>query len=143
MAKSKLKTKETAVTPEKFISEIDNETRRDDAREVMKIMESVTGETPRMWGPSIIGFGKYHYKYESGTEGEMCRIGFSPRKNALTLYLMSGFDKYEELLPRLGKYTTSKACLYIKNLKDIDRNVLKDLIKISNDQMNKLYPPEK
>ena len=93
-----------------------------------------------MWGDSIIGFGKYHYKYASGREGDWMRIGFSPRKQNLTLYIMDGFEKYSELLESLGKYKTGKSCLYIKKMQDIDINILKELVKESLIHMEKLYP---
>ena len=95
------------------------------------MMKEVTGEEPKMWGTSIIGFGTYHYKYASGQEADWLRIGFSPRKQNLSLYIMSGFQQSEELMAKLGKYSTGKGCLYIKKLEDIDQNVLKELIKAS------------
>ena len=91
-------------------------------------MKKITKEEPVMWGPSIIGFGSYHYKYESGREGDMCITGFSPRKQSLTLYIMPGFERYHDLMNKLGKYKTGKSCLYINKIEDVDLKVLKELI---------------
>lgn len=102
-------------------------------------MEKTTGEKATMWGPSIVGFGTYHYKYDSGREGDMCMVGFSPRKPNLTLYLMGGFENYEKFMTKLGKYTTGSACLYIKKLEDVDINVLEQLIKESYGYVKKTY----
>jgi hypothetical protein len=93
-----------------------------------------------MWGPSMVGFGKYRYRYESGREGEWFLTGFSPRKGALTLYLMAGFDGYEDLMARLGKYKTGKSCLYVKRLADLDLAVLRELITESVEHMRRAYP---
>jgi hypothetical protein len=125
------KTKPTAVDPDDFINALDSEQQRDDSREISRMMTEITGEPAVMWGPSIIGFGTYHYKYASGREGDMCIAGFSPRKPNITVYIMTGFDGCDELLTRLGKYKMSKACIYIKKLDDIDRDVLRELIKRS------------
>ena len=92
------------------------------------MMRRITGEEPRLWGPSIIGFGEYHYKYESGREGDFMRVGFSPRKANLVLYIMPGFARHDALLDRLGKHKTGKSCLYINKLDDVDRDVLETLI---------------
>jgi hypothetical protein len=102
-------------------------------------MKQVTGEEARMWGDSIVGFGSYHYKYASGREGDWFLTGFSPRKQAITLYIMAGFEQYDGLLNKLGKYTTGKACLYIKKLEDIDTNTLVELVKQSVAHMVKIY----
>ncbi len=131
MPKYELKTKATKSSVEKFLDSIESEQKRDDAYAILDMMQKATKEEPKMWGPSIIGFGTYHYKYDSGHEGDMCRIGFSPRKAALTLYILMGFEGYDELMAKLGKYKTSKACLYIKKLEDIDVKVLKKLITLS------------
>jgi len=106
------------------------------------MMEKITGEKPKMWGPSIIGFGKYEYRYESGHGGEMCVAGFSPRKAAITIYILMGFEKTPELLKKLGKHKVSKACLYIKRLSDIDLKVLEELVKMSVKEIKsyKVYP---
>ena len=125
------KTKPTNESVESFLNKIADEERRKDCFQVAKIMEEVTGEKPKMWGPSIVGFGSYHYKYDSGREGDWMMTGFSPRKKDLTLYLMMGFAKHGELIEKLGKHTGSKSCLYIKRLSDIHIPTLKKLIKVS------------
>jgi len=125
------KTKPTNQSVEEFLNEISDEERRADCLQLAKIMEEITGEKPKMWGPSIVGFGSYHYKYASGREGDWPITGFSPRKKDLTLYLMMGFTKHGELLEKLGKHSTAKSCLYIKRLSDIHVPALKKLIKIS------------
>jgi hypothetical protein len=135
------KTKPTKVSPASFINGIENEQRRKDCREIAKVMEEITGEPPKMWGPSIIGFGKYHYKYESGREGDMLRVGFSPRKQNLTLYIWWALED-KAAMAKLGRYKTGKSCLYIKSLDDIDRKVLRSLIARSVDEMKKRYPSE-
>ena len=94
-------------------------------------MRRVTGDEPAMWGPSIVGFGSYHYKYASGREGDWMKVGFSPRKQQLTLYIMSGFSRFDELMGRLGKHSTGKSCLYIKRLEDVDLGVLEELVRES------------
>ena len=125
---SDLKTKPTDQNVEEFLNKVENEKKREDSFEILKIMKELTQEKPVMWGSSIVGFGSYRYKYASGREGEWPLVGFSPRKQNLTLYIMTGFDKYDEILERLGKYTTGKSCLYIKKLDDIDIPSLKELI---------------
>jgi hypothetical protein len=134
------KTKQTKASVDKFISAIKDENIRKDCYTIIKIMKSVTKEEPKMWGPSIIGFGTYHYKYASGREGDMCIVGFSPRKQNLTIYLVGGFEKQKALLAKLGKYKTSKVCLYIKSLKDVDVKILKEMIANSVKEMKKMYP---
>ena len=119
------KTKPTSLSVAAFINAITDPTRRADAKAIVKMMESVAGEKPRMWGPSIVGFGNYHYKYESGREGDMPLLGFSPRKAATVLYNMTGSGDCKALLAKLGKHTTGKGCLYIKKLADVDQQVLK------------------
>jgi len=132
------KTKATEVDPQQFINQLDDAQKRKDAEELVAIMKKATGKPPKMWGPTIVGFGKYHYKYESGREGEICLVGFSPRKPSLVLYV--GFAlEYKELMARLGKYKTGKSCLYIKKLDDIDRGVLKEIIVKSVAEMRKRY----
>jgi hypothetical protein len=118
------KTKPTELSVAAFIDTITEPTRRADAKALVKLMQGATGETPKMWGPSIIGFGRYHYKYESGREGDMPVIGFSPRKAANVLYGMRGASDSDALLAKLGKHTTDKGCLYIKKLADVDQKVL-------------------
>lgn len=122
-----------------FLDSVENEQRRNDAFEICDIMSAITKEEPKMWGGSIIGFGSYHYVYASGTEGDWPKVGFSPRKTALTLYIMSGFSAYEDLMEKLGKYKTGKSCLYIKRLEDIDMKVLKKLIRESVKYIEKKY----
>ena len=128
---AELKTKPTQASVKEFLNQIPDKERRDDCFALAKMMEEITGEKPKMWGPSIIGFGTYHYKYESGREGDWPKAGFSPRKKDLTLYIMMGFEKQPELMKRLGKHSTSKSCLYIKRLSDIHIPTLKKLIKSS------------
>jgi len=118
------KTKPTKLSVAAFIDALTDPTRRADAKALVKLMQSAAGEKPKMWGPSIIGFGSYHYKYESGREGDMPLIGFSPRKAAHVLYGMTGSSDSKVLLAKLGKYTTGKGCVYIKKLADVDRQVL-------------------
>jgi|SRR5215216_2675865 len=125
---AEIQTKVNEASVEEFLSKVENEQKRKDSFEIVKIMRQVTKKKPKMWGPAIIGFGSYHYKYESGREGDMPQIGFSPRKQNITLYIGVGNDSDNPLLKKLGKYTTSKVCLYIKKLADVDRNVLQQLI---------------
>lgn len=140
MAKYEAKTKPTKISPARFIAAIEDESLRKDCRVIMKLMKSVTGEPPRMWGPSIVGFGSYHYQYASGHEGDICLVGFAPRKPNIVLYVMAGSSQRDALLERLGKHKTSKACLYIRSLKDIDMQVLEMLVTESVRHMKKLYP---
>lgn len=114
-----------------FLANVDHKKRREDSFKVLELMGEITGEDAQMWGTSIVGFGSYHYKYDSGREGDMPLTGFSPRKQSLTLYIMGGFDHYEALLDKLGKYKTGKACLYVNKLEDVDMDVLKELVKKS------------
>ena len=132
---AEVKTKPTDESVKEFINRIADEERRADCFEVAKIMEEVTEEKPKMWGPSIVGFGSYHYMYDSGREGDWLVTGFSPRKKDLTLYIMMGFEKHGELMKKLGKYSTAKSCLYIKRLSDIHTPTLKKLIKASVKQL--------
>ncbi len=135
---AKNKTTATSQSVEQFISLVEDETKRDDSYELIKIFKSVTGEDAKMWGPSIIGFGSYHYKYESGHEGDACLTGFSPRKSAIVLYIMN-FEGKDELLTKLGKLKPSKGCIYIKKLTDIDVAVLKKMIDGSVKYLKKKY----
>ena len=125
------KTKPTNQSVKEFLNEISEPERRADCFAVAKIMEEISGEKPKMWGPSIVGFGSYHYKYASGHEGDWPMMGFSPRKKDLTLYIMMGFEKHRELMEKLGKHSHAKSCLYIKRLADIHIPTLKKLIKTS------------
>jgi hypothetical protein len=122
------KTKPTAVGVSAFVNALAEPTKRADAKALIGLMKSATGEAPRMWGPSIIGFGTHHYKYESGREGDTVLVGFSPRKPAMVLYGVMGCENTEALLAKLGKHTTGKGCLYIKKLSDVDPRVLEQLI---------------
>ena len=128
---AEMKTKPTTENVKDFLNKISDEERRADCFQVAQIMEELTGEKPKMWGPSIVGFGSYHYKYDSGREGDWLMTGFSPRKKDLTLYLMMGFEKRGELMEKLGKHSHAKSCLYIKRLSDIHIPTLKKLIKAS------------
>ncbi len=128
---AELKTKPTQVDVLDFLGQLSDDQRRNDCFVVLELMKAATGADPRMWGASIVGFGRYQYRYESGRTGEWPVIGFSPRKNDLTLYIMPGFDRYESLLARLGKHKTGKSCLYLKRLSDVDLVVLKELIEES------------
>ena len=133
------KTKPTKFSVLGFIDALTDRTRCADAKALVKLMQSATGEKPKMWGPSIIGFGSYHYKYDSGREGDMPLIGFSPRKDATVLYL-TGFSDSEALLAKLGKHKTGKACLYIKRLADVDQQVLEALVAKSVAATRAQYP---
>jgi hypothetical protein len=132
---AELKTQPTKDSVNAFLGKVADEKRRTDCRTVLKLMSEITGAKPEMWGASIIGFGRYRYKYESGREGEWLVTGFSPRKGALTLYLMGGFDAHPDLMKRLGKYKTAKSCLYIRNLDDVNLDVLRKLIEQSIKRM--------
>jgi hypothetical protein len=125
------KTKSTDDSVLDFLNGIDDEKKRQDSFTILELMKQATGAEPKMWGSSIVGFGSYHYKYASGRVGDWFVTGFSPRKQDLTLYIMSGFDEYEALLSKLGKHKTGKACLYINKLQDIDISVLRELVKRS------------
>ena len=132
------KTKPTAVDPYDFIKQVDDERKRKDSEELIALMRKVTGKPPKMWGPSIVGFGSYHYKYDSGREGDICLTGFSPRKPSLVLYIGPGLED-KGIMARLGKYKVGKGCLYIKKLDDVDRKVLKELVVKSVAEMRKRY----
>jgi hypothetical protein len=134
------KTKATDASVDAFLAAVEPERRRIDGRVVLEMMARISGEPPKMWGPSIIGFGSCHYRYESGREGDMPRIGFSPRKAQLVLYLADGFAGRDALFARLGKHSTSKACLYINKLADVDLAVLEQLMVASSEYMRKTYP---
>jgi hypothetical protein len=129
MAENKTTANDQSV--EQFLSTIADEQKREDSFTILELMKQVTGMEPKMWGSNIIGFGSYHYKYESGREGDAMLAGFSPRKENLTLYGMSGFEQVDELLSQLGKHTTGKSCLYIKRLDDIDLSTLKHMMEKS------------
>jgi hypothetical protein len=134
---SELKTKPTDESVVAFLNTVEKEKQREDSFAILDLMKDVTGEEAVMWGTSIVGFGRYSYKYASGREGEWMLVGFSPRKQNLTLYIMSGFDNYNTLLSKLGKFTTGKSCLYINKLEDVDQDVLRELVSQSVDHMKK------
>lgn len=133
------KTKPTQQSIESFLDNLADEKVRDDCYALAKLMKKITGSAPRMWGTSIVGFGRYHYKYESGHEGETCLTGFSPRKQNITVYVMPGFARHGDLLKKLGKHKAGKGCLYIKRLDDIDINVLESLIENSVNYLKTKY----
>ena len=138
MAKAELKTKVNDASVTKFLNSIADEQKRNDCFEILNMMKQITKEEPKMWGSSIIGFGSYHYKGKSGREGDWMLTGFSPRKQNLTLYLTGGFDTHTALLKKLGKFTTSVGCLYMKTLNDVDKKVLKELLQESVKRMKQL-----
>lgn len=135
-----LKTKPTKNSVEAYLAQVEDDQRRTDSFALLTLMTEVTGYEGQMWGNSIIGFGQYHYKYKSGREGEWFLVGFAPRKQKLTLYIMPGFEKYDGLLAKLGKHKTGKSCLYLNKLADVDTAVLKDLIAQSVAHMQATYP---
>jgi len=128
---AELKTKPNQSSVLDFFNSVENEKKRADSFAILDLMREVTGVEPIMWGDSIIGFGTYHYKYANGREADWFLTGFSPRKQSLTLYIMSGFSEYDQLLGQLGKYKTGKSCLYINKLEDIDMVILRDLVEQS------------
>ncbi|MHA6288980.1 DUF1801 domain-containing protein [Maricaulis sp. CAU 1757] len=134
------KTKPTGQSPEDFIACVEHPVRRADAEVLLAMFQSITGEEGRMWGPSIIGFGEYHYRYESGREGDFMRTGFSPRKANLVVYIMPGYTDHGAILDRLGKYKIGKSCLYINKLADVDLGVLEELIRAGLADMDEKYP---
>jgi hypothetical protein len=144
MAKVELKTKATASGVADFIAAVPDARRREEAEAIDALHRRVTGCDPKMWGPSIVGYGSYDYRYDSGREGTMCRGGFSPRKAALTIYLMGNYCNHQaqadELFARLGKHSLGKACLYIKRLDQVDMAVLEQLVTLSWRCMNETYP---
>ncbi len=137
---AELKTRATEVKAADFIAAVPDPVRRADAEIVCEMMARLTGDEPRMWGPSIIGFGSYRYKYDSGRSGEMCRIGFSPRKAELVLYVLDGNADQSDILARLGKHKTGKGCLYIRRLADVDADVLEAIVRAKIERMAEAYP---
>jgi hypothetical protein len=137
MAKAEVKTKVNEASVTDFLNSVEDEQKRKDSFEVLKLMKQASKEDAKMWGGSIVGFGSYHYKGASGREGEWMLIGFSPRKQNITLYIMPGFERYPTLMKKLGKYSTGKSCLYIKRLSDVDAGVLKELVTESIKVMKK------
>lgn len=140
MAENKTKANEKSV--QDFLEGVADEQKRQDSFALLQLLQDVTGLEPKMWGDTIVGFGKYHYKYDSGREGDSFLAGFSPRKQNLTLYIMAGFEEYDTLLGKLGKHKTGKSCLYVNRLKDIDLRVLRELVQQSFDHMRKTNPDQ-
>lgn len=134
---AELKTKMNDASVRAFLAGVEPESKREDCFRVLAIMKEIAGCEPKMWGDSIVGFGQIYYKYASGREGEWFQIGFSPRKQNLTLYVMTGYDGYDDLLERLGKYKTGVSCLYLKHLDDVDESVLKALLQRTVDRLTK------
>jgi hypothetical protein len=132
---AQLKTQRNDKNVADFLNTVPDEAKREDSFSVLELMEGVTGSKAEMWGDSIVGFGSYRYKYASGRDAEWFLTGFSPRKQNLTLYIMSGFDEYDDLLGKLGKHSTGKSCLYIKRLEDVDQDVLRELVSKSVEHM--------
>ncbi|MEM9672692.1 MAG: DUF1801 domain-containing protein [Bacteroidota bacterium] len=122
-----------------FLSKVENPQKREDCFTLLDLMKEETGEEPQYWHSNMVGFGQYHYKYASGQEGDWFLTGFSPRKQNLTIYIMSGFERYEELMEQLGRYKTGKSCLYVKRLSDIDLDILKELVRESVSYMREEY----
>ena len=136
---SELKTKRNEGDVDVYLDTVENPRRREDARRVLDLMREITGEPPKMWGSSIVGFGSYHYTYASGREGDWPVVGFAPRKQNLVLYIMPGFARYDSLLARLGKHRTGRSCLYLNKLEDIDPDVLEELVRESVAEMKRQY----
>lgn len=136
---AELKTKENDASAKDFLDDVEDEQKRTDSYTLLKMMEKISGEPPKMWGGAIVGFGNYHYKYSSGSEADWMLTGFSPRKPNLSVYLMAGFDQLGDELAMLGKHKSSKGCLYIKKLSDIDEKVLQVMIKKSIGLTKKRY----
>ena len=136
---AELKNKENNASVQTFLKTVEDKQKYQDCLEILKIMRDVSGKRAKMWGTSMVGFGRYHYKYKSGHEGDWFVTGFSPRKQSLTIYIMPGFSKYKTLMDKLGKHKTAKSCLYIKRLDDVNTKVLKQLISRSIKDMQKMY----
>ncbi len=136
---AELKTKPNNQNVDDFLKKVSDPAKRKNCHRVLDIMKQITRQEPKMWGDSMVGFGNYHYQYTSGREGNWFLTGFSPRKQSLTIYIMSGFDQFEHLMSQLGKYKNSKSCLYVKKLEDIDLGILKELIAESIKLLSKRY----
>lgn len=139
MSKNQNKTQANKGSVTEFLSSITSQQKREDSYALLHLMEEITGEKAVMWGSAIIGFGTYHYKYESGREGDFMKVGFSPRAQNLSLYIMTGFERHDEIISRLGKFKTGKSCLYLKTLADVSEDVLRELITASYQYMTKKY----
>jgi len=140
MAKNQNKTQETDASVDEYLMQIENDEKRADCFKIREMMERIVGAPAKMWGTAIIGFGNYHYKYESGREGDFMRSGFAARKANIVLYIMAGFSEYEALLEKMGPYKHGKSCLYIKRLSDLDESVLEEIITRSVAYMAEKYP---
>ena len=136
---AELKTAPTGASVTTFIDGIEDTAKRRDARTLVRLMRNVTQAPPRMWGPSMVGFGQYRYRYESGREGDWMLTGFSPRKRELSIYIMSGFAGHEDLLERLGPHRTGRSCLYVKRLADVDADVLEELVTRSVEHLRRTH----
>lgn len=134
------KTKTTPVDPLDFINSVEHPTRKADALVLFDLYKRITGYEPKMWGPTIIGFGRYSYTYDSGHSGDSLASGFSPRKASLSIYIVPGYQDYDHILARLGKYKIGKSCLYVNKLADVDMAVLEELIKTGLNDLNKIWP---
>lgn len=142
MTKAQNKTVANAENPRDFLMTVEHPTRRADGLALLDLFAEVSGFEPVMWGPSIIGYGRYHYKYDSGREGDFLATGFSPRKANLSIYIMPGYQDYSEIMDRLGKHKLGKSCLYVNKLADIDLDVLRELVRKGLDDLNKIWPVE-
>ncbi len=138
---TELKTKVNDADVVAFLNGVADERKRQDCFAVLELMRRVTGEEPKMWGASIVGFGAYHYVYATGNSGDWLLTGFAPRAQNITLYIIAGFDQYPDLMARLGKYKTGKSCLYVKRLADVDLAVLEELVALSVEHMRQTNPP--
>ena len=136
------KTTVTDVAVDEYLSQVEPERRRVDAQRLDQIFREASGFAPRMWGPSIVGYGRYHYRYESGREGDFLATGFAPRKANLVIYIMPGYTDFSSILARLGKHKIGKSCLYINKLDDIDLDVLKELIAAGIEDLGRHWPVE-
>jgi hypothetical protein len=137
---AKNKTAETSISVADFINAVKDETKRKDSFSLIDIIKKLTGLEPKMWGPSIVGFGSYHYKYDSGHEGDSPLLGFSPRASAITLYFSGDFEEREQLLEKFGKHTTGKGCIYVKKLNDINIDTLQKMVAKQIKHIKELYP---
>ncbi|NNE58780.1 MAG: DUF1801 domain-containing protein [Hellea sp.] len=142
MAKAKNKTVKTKASPDDYIAAIKSEDRKTDIQAIHNMMSEMTGWEPKMWGAAIVGFGDYHYKYDSGREGDFMRLGYSSRAQNITIYIMPGYSDFDDELARLGKHKMGKSCLYIKRLSDVDEDVLKEIMQKGLDIMAEKYPLE-
>lgn len=136
---AELKTKKNDMSVQKYLDAIDDPQRKKDCLKIHELMQNVSGHEGNMWGDSMVGYGSYHYKYESGREGDWFLVGFSNRKQSISIYIMSGFSRYDDLLSNLGKHKTGKSCLYINKLEDIDESILQDMIETSIEFIQQKY----